>query len=127
MGAALMGAPDVYLYGFAELEGSILGVTKTIYAWAKWEKDGGVSAGTGADPTLQQLIEESKETAEEIMTVIATLKSELGLGDILAGMSDEDMEQLINRWHKLGNIYFETWLTDFDEMKNVAVETVEKD
>ncbi len=126
MGAAIMGAPDFYLYGYAELEGTILGVSKRVRAWAKWEKDGGMSAGTGADPTLVELIEASKETAEEIMAAVEELKSEMGMTDILAGISNEELEQMLTLWKMgMGNAYFEAWLKDVEEMNSVARDIID--
>jgi len=127
MGAALMGAPDFYLYGFAELEGTILGVSKTIRAWAKWEKEGGCTAGTGADPTMEALIAASKEVAEEIMAAVEELKGEMGMVDILAGLSEEEIDRMISRWKTgMGNQYFESWLADVNEMNSVSRETINK-
>ncbi|MBN1894714.1 hypothetical protein JW906_09470 [bacterium] len=119
MGAALMAEPDFFLYGYAELTGTVLGVSKTIRAWAKWEQGGGMSAGTGADPTLAEIIAEAQQTAEDIMTAVEELKAEMGILEP-GGFSDEELRTLIQRMHgALAEDYYILWKSDVDEIKAV--------
>ncbi|NQT24931.1 hypothetical protein HQ585_06235 [candidate division KSB1 bacterium] len=119
LGAALVAMPDFLLYGYAELEGTILGVSKTIRAWAKWEMDGGVSAGTGADDTMAKIIAEAQQTAEDIMTAVEDLKAEMGMIEP-GGLTDEEVRTLIERMYGgLADDYYILWKADVEQIKEV--------
>ncbi len=129
MGAAIMGAPDFMLYGYAELTGTIVGISKTVRVWAKWESDGGVSAGTGGDETMIQMIAKAEETADEIMNAVFELRAELGLVDILqsGGMTEKEIRQFIERFEGgFGDQYLKTWDQDYDAMEDAALKILEE-
>ncbi len=97
MGAALVVKPDLFLYGYAELTGTFLGISKTLKVWAKWEEGGDTSSGTGEDPTMEEFIAEAQSVADEIMSSLLELKAELGMLDVLqyGGMTEEEVKKII--------------------------------
>ena len=129
MGAALMAVPDFYLYGYAELEGTILGVSKTVRAWAKWEMDGGMSAGTGADPTLAAIVKEAQDAADQIMGAVETLQAEMGMDDLLqsGGLTEQEVKSLIDSFDwGMGDAYYDIWKQEVRSINEAAVGIVNK-
>ena len=129
MGAALVVEPELYLYGYAELTGTLLGISKTVRAWAKWEQGGGVSSGTGADPTLEEYIAESQAVADEIMSSLLELRAEIGMLDVLqyGGLTDEEVLKIIqNLSSGMYDQYIKTWDEDFPEFGKAAVAAVDE-
>ncbi|GEM_PF-4115436 len=63
--ACLLGEPRFYLYGVAGVEVSVIGISKSASVWAKISSDG-IDGGFGRDPEMEDLIEQARNTAEEM-------------------------------------------------------------
>ena len=129
MGAALVVEPDLFLYGYAELTGKILGISKTVRVWAKWEEGGELSSGTGSDPTLEQLVAESQSIADEIMTNLQDLKAEMSMLGVLqyGNLTSDDIAKIVqNIGTGKYDGYIKTWDEDYTEFGNAVVDELEK-
>ena len=81
-------ASDFYLFGAATLRATVLGVSKEMGVWAKWETDGGFDAGTGIDEEMMERIADCQDKANQIVAAAT------GIGGLNLAISDAEIAQL---------------------------------
>jgi|GEM_PF-4294953 len=132
MGAALIGTPDLYLYGYAELDTWFLGVHWTTCLWAQWQ-DGKIDGGIGGDSRILEIIAESERVGNEIMNeavkvnnTILSVKRE-GFGRL----SEEQIRAIIENLKSGQNaFYLDVLKEDVEDIKaalDVRISESERD
>ena len=81
LGAALMLLPDVYMYGYAELDCGFLGWSWNESAWARWQ-DGSFDGGLGENEGMAVILAEAEAAANAIKGQAQEIQGDLASSSI---------------------------------------------
>ena len=97
LGAALVGEPDFYIYGYAELTAWFLDMEWTKCVWVEW-RDGQVDGGTGGNSRMQDIIEQSRKVSDRIMDQADEIEYEIleAKRAAFTQFSAQDIRDIIN-------------------------------
>ncbi|MBN2415225.1 hypothetical protein JXO52_05260 [bacterium] len=87
---------DFYLFGAATLRATVLGISKEMGLWAKWESDGGFDAGTGIDEEMMERIADCQDKANQIVAAATGIGGlNLSIGDVEIAQLQQEVETMV--------------------------------
>ncbi len=97
LGAALIGTPEFYIYGYAELTAWFIGIEWTKCIWVEW-RDGAIDGGTGGDSRMQEIIAQASEVSDRIMEQVEEIQEEIieTKREAFTQLSPQDIKNIIN-------------------------------
>ncbi|MGM0682134.1 MAG: hypothetical protein ACQES8_07930, partial [Thermodesulfobacteriota bacterium] len=97
MGAALVGEPDFYIYGYAELTAWFLDVEWSKCVWVEW-RDGQVDGGTGGDSRMQEIIAQASAASDRIMGQVDAIQDDIAQTkrNAFTQLSPHDIKNIIS-------------------------------
>jgi len=97
LGAALIGTPEFYIYGYAELTAYFLEWEWTKCVWVEW-RDGSIDGGTGGDSRMQEIIAQASAVSDRIMDQVDEIEYEIlqTKREAFTQFSPQDIKNIIN-------------------------------
>lgn len=123
LGAALIGTPEFYIYGYAELTAYFLDWEWTKCIWVEW-RDGKIDGGTGGDSRMQEIIDQANAVADRIMEQVEEIEYEIlqTKREAFTQLSPQDIKNIINTIRS-GNAGF--YWNDLQEDANAVVNALD--
>ncbi|MDZ7724199.1 MAG: hypothetical protein U5R06_15680 [candidate division KSB1 bacterium] len=97
LGAALVGEPDFYIYGYAELTAWFLDLEWSKCVWVEW-RDGDIDGGIGGDSRMQEIIAQASEVSDRIMGQVDTIQDDIAESkrNAFTQLSPHDIKNIIS-------------------------------
>lgn len=97
LGAALIGTPEFYIYGYAELTAYFLDWEWSKCVWVEW-RDGSIDGGTGGDSRMQEIIAQASAVSDRIMGQVDEIEDEIlqTKRNAFTQLSPQDIKNIIN-------------------------------